>query len=161
MDKAGPVREQLDLRETLFGPVRVDEIHGAVRARARHHGGNRVYDGAKLTLRQPQLLLRLFAIGNIGIGLEDRERPPTIITLQRPAARRYHPSPLAGRVNELSFPAPGPEQLRIDLFKRSGEHRLQKLVSYLSDRVVGRPPIKLFGTLVPVSYDILHVAHED
>src|SRR6478735_7757435 len=78
-------------------------------------------------------------------------------------ARDYHLGSISLGVYELAFPPAATQQLRVNLIKRCREDRLQQLVSSnpLSDHILCRPPVELFGRMVPVGDDIIHVAHEN
>jgi hypothetical protein len=58
-----------------------------------------------------QCLFGTLALGDVVVGLQDRNRPPLPIPLQRPAARHDELPPGPARVDELTFPATGSQQL--------------------------------------------------
>jgi len=79
---------------------------------------------SEIRLRLAQRCFGTLPFRNIVVGFEDRNRPTVFITPQRPPARHYHLDSICLGMHELAFPAPGSEQLLIDLIKRHREDRL-------------------------------------
>ena len=99
---------------------------------------------------------------DIVVEFQDRLRPLLLVALQRPPAGHHRLSSICLVVHELTLPAAGAQQLRVDFIKRRRENRLQQLVSiHLADHFRCRPPVEFLGAAVPVGDDILHVTHEN
>src|SRR5207253_1625414 len=104
---------------------------------------------------------RPVALGDVVVGLERSRRSPLAVPLQGPAARRDDLGPIPSRVNELTLPAPGANQISRDVFQRCGEDRLVQVVRLLADGLVPLPPIQFLRAPVPVGDHVVHIAHED
>src|ERR1700730_7204488 len=101
------------------------------------------------------------AFCNVVIGLENRSGQSPLVSLQRPATRNHDLRPISLRMYELSFPAPGAEQLLIDFYQWRGKDRLCELMRDFVHGLLSGPSIKLFGTAIPIGDDVEHIAHED
>ena len=137
--------------------------------------GDRVREGlqllvAGLELRRPfrellvqraDVALPALALRDVVVRLQERDRAPMLVPLQRPPARHDDLRPVSLRVTELAFPAPRVEQLRRNLPQRFGEARVQQLVSDMAGRLLRGPPVQLLRASIPVRDDALHVADED
>ena len=121
----------------------------------------RVEDVAVPPLTLAKLRLRLLAQGDVVVGLQDRPRLAMLIVLQRPAARHHRLAAVGLGVDELTVPAAGLQQFRLDLLDRRREDGLHEPMRHLAHRFLGRPPVELLGRAVPVGDDVGHVAHED
>src|SRR5436309_894873 len=79
------------------------------------------------------------ALGDVVVGLQDRQRLPALVPPHRPAARDDDARAIALSVSELPLPAAGAQQLRGDVFKRFGKRRLQQRVRGHPDGVLPLP----------------------
>src|SRR5262245_64131560 len=81
------------------------------------------------------------ALSDVVVGLEDRSGEALLVSLQRPAASHHDLRSISLGVYELSFPATGAEQLRIDFVERRGKDRRHQLVTNLGDRFLSCPSV--------------------
>jgi len=115
----------------------------------------------ELGLGLVQGVLGMLALGDVVVRLEDRRDPIGSAAPQRPAAGHHDRGPVAARVDELAFPAPGPGQLGHDVGQRSREDGPHAGVGHRADRLRFRPAVELLRAAVPVGDDVLPIADED
>ena len=105
-------------------------------------------------------VFRPLALRDVVVCLQDREGLTVLIALQRPAARHDGLTAIRFGVEELTFPAAIPQQVRLDPLDRRRKDGLRQVVRDFADRLRCLPPVELLGGPVPVGDDVGHVAHE-
>ena len=140
--------------------VRPDDLAGGD-APAEAAGAAQSLCFAQIGFTSPQGLFHPLAIRDVVVGFEDRHWASAGVPLQGPSARHDHLDTICPGVHEFAFPAAGAQQLRVDLFKRRREDRLHELVRDLADRLIALPSVEFRSAQIPVSDDVIHVAHED
>src|ERR1700680_3343492 len=107
------------------------------------------------------LLLPVFALGDIIAGLHDDGGPPLLVAPQRPPARHDHHGSVCFGVLELAIPASRSQQLRADVLEWRRKSGPQEVVRRPSDRVLLCPAVQLQSAPIPVSDVVLHITDED
>src|ERR1700738_2701189 len=113
----------------------------------------------KLGTRAVQGLLRPIAFRNIVAGSHDCDRSPSLVPFQGPAAGHRNLGAVPLGMNEISFPASGANELRLDLFQGRRKHGFQQLMKNLADRFIDTPSEELLSGAVPIDVDVVHIAY--
>src|SRR5262249_7444845 len=116
---------------------------------------------SKLLVKAQNFPLPPLALGDVIVRCEDCRRPSLLVSSQGPAGRYDQPSSVSPALLEFAVPAPGAQQLSVNLLNRRRIDRLQKLVSALTDRFLRRPAIQFLSSLIPVSDEVAHIADEN
>jgi hypothetical protein len=162
--------DQIDKREPdrlLFGisehgnELSIDPDQALLQARERHRVGSADEQLVEERRLVQQLGFAALALGDVVVRLEDSDGLARLVPLQRPPACHGELCGVSLGMDELPLPPVGAEQLRIDFCQRLGEARVQDLVSSLADRLLAVPPVEPLGTAIPISDDVVHVAHEN
>ena len=90
-----------------------------------------------------------FAVRDIGVGFEHVERLAETVVLQRPSGIDGKRVSGLRPLLDPAFPSAGVDQHIFNDVPPVGIDRPQKFVSHLADRVLRRPSIGFFCSLVP------------
>src|SRR6266404_481559 len=115
---------------------------------------------SKFFVEHANFMLPPISLGDVVVGLQNRNRGPVVVATQRPPARYHHAASIRLCVLELAFPATCAQQLGIDLVKGCREDSLQQTVGGdLADHFPCPPTVKLLRSAVPECNDVANVTY--
>src|SRR5205823_6226557 len=93
--------------------------------------------------------LRLLALRDVGVRLQDHGLELALALMERPPAGHHDPASVTPPMDELALPPTPVTQLGHDLLERAGEVGAQDDVGDAAHRLLPGPPIELLGGPVP------------
>src|SRR2546430_12895627 len=108
-----------------------------------------------------QLMLNLFAPGDISVQLKVAQFPAGVVAPERPPACHGYSRPLAGGLLQFPVPVRLSAQYILDLRQGSRQLGLEHLQGGLSHGLLLAPSVKLLSAFIPQQNLALAVHHDD